>query len=152
MPRTVDALMDRHDRGLRGISGTILFCLIFVLLLPIPLRGHHSFSTIFDANTPVTLRGTITKMMWVNPHSWLNMDVPNADGTVENWAVEFSSPGSLYRRGWKTRDLFVGTDIVVEGYHARDKSPTAAAITVTLPDGRSLFAGSTGTGAPEPER
>ena len=71
-------------------------------------------------------------MMWVNPHSWLNMDVPNADGTVENWAVEFSSPGSLYRRGWKTRDLFVGTDIVVEGYHARDKSPTAAAITVTL--------------------
>ena len=112
------------------------------------LRAHHSFSTEFDANKPVTLKGTITRMAWVNPHSWLYIDVKGPDGKVENWALEFGSPTSLYRRGWRQKDLPIGIEVTIHGYLAKDGSPTANAGKVILPDGTSLFAGSSGTGAP----
>ena len=119
-----------------------------VLLAVTPLVAHHSFSAEFDADKTVTLKGTITKMEWVNPHSWLHIDVKGPDGTVVNWAIEFGLPQSLYRRGWRQSDLPFGAEVTVEGYLAKDGTPTANASNVTLPDGKRLFAGSSGSGAP----
>ena len=106
------------------------------------LVAHHAFSAEFDANKPVTLRGAVTRVDWINPHSWLYIDVKNQRGQVENWAVEFSSPNSLYRRGWRKSDLPPKDVISVVGYPSRDtKSRTISATDVKLPDGRTLFAG-----------
>jgi hypothetical protein len=113
------------------------------------LSAHHSFAAEFDEKKPVTLKGTITKMDWVNPHSWLYIDVKTADGKVENWALEFGSPNSLYRRGWKKESLPVGSEVTVTGWLSRTEPLKANAKDVILPDGKKLFAGSAGTGAPE---
>ena len=124
-----------------------------VLLAVPPLVAHHSFSAEFDADKQVTLIGTITKMEWVNPHSWLHIDVEEPDGTVVNWSIEFGLPQSLYRRGWRQSDLPFGAEVTVEAYLAKDGTPTANASNVTLADGRRLFAGTSGSGAPyEPRR
>ena len=119
-----------------------------VILGVTPLVAHHSFSAEFDADKQVTLMGTITKMEWVNPHSWLHIDVKEPDGTVVSWAIEFGLPQSLYRRGWRQSDLPFGVEVTVEAYLAKDGTPTANAFNVTLPDGRRLFAGTSGSGAP----
>ena len=87
-------------------------------------------------------------MEWVNPHSWLHIDVKEPDGTVVSWAIEFGLPQSLYRRGWRQSDLPFGAEVTVEAYLAKDGTPTANAFNVTLPDGRRLFAGTSGSGAP----
>lgn len=117
------------------------------------LLAHHAFAAEFDAQKPVTLKGTIVKMEWYNPHAWLYIDVKDPDGKSTQWALEFSSAGQLTRRGWRMGDLPVGTEVTVEGYRAKNGSNTANAATVQLADGRRLFAGSSGTGAPaEPPR
>ena len=124
-----------------------------VLLAVPPLVAHHSFSAECDANKPVTLKGTIAKMEWVNPHCWLHIDVKEPDGTVVNWEIELGKPQGLYRRGWRQSDLPFGAEVTVEAYLARDGTPTANASNVTLADGRRLFAGTSGSGAPyEPRR
>ena len=123
-----------------------------VILGVTPLVAHHSFSAEFDADKQVTLNGTINKMEWVNPHSWLHIDVEGPDGTVVSWAIEFGLPQSLYRRGWRQSDLPIGAEVTVEAYLAKDGTPTANAFNVTLPDGRRLFAGTSGSGAPYEQR
>lgn len=122
---------------------------VFVSLLDsAPTAAHHAFSSEFDARKPVTLTGTITRMEWINPHSWMHIDVTNDDGTVESWMIEAGPAGVLVRRGWSRDSIPPGTVVVVEGYQARDGSNRANGRDVTLSDGRRLFAGSTGAGAP----
>ena len=113
-----------------------------------PVAAHHAFSAEFDATRPVRLEGTITRMEWINPHSWLHIDVTNDDGEVESWMIEAGPAGVLVRRGWNRNSIQPGTEVVVEGYQARDGSQRANGRDVTLPNGERLFAGSTGPGAP----
>jgi hypothetical protein len=113
-----------------------------------PVLAHHAFSAEFDANRPVMLTGTVTKMEWVNPHSWIHIDVKKPDGSIEKWMVEGGTPNTLLRRGLRKQDLPPGTVIKVEGFQAKDGGLRANGRNLTLPDGRALFFGSSGTGAP----
>ena len=113
-----------------------------------PLRAHHSFAAEYDEHKTVTLKGTLTRLDWVNPHGWLYIDVKGPDGKVVNWAIEAGAPNALLRRGLRKTDFPAGIEIVVTGFLAKNGSPTANGRTVTLPDGRDFFAGSSGTGAP----
>ena len=119
-----------------------------LLAATVTVGAHHAFSAEFDASKPVALRGKITKMEWVNPHAWIHVDVTNEDGTVESWMVEAGPPGALVRRGWSRDSVVPGTEVLVEGYQAIDGANRANGRDVTFPDGRRLFAGSSGTGAP----
>ena len=110
--------------------------------------AHHAFTAEFDGTKPVTLRGTVTKMEWVNPHAWIHLDVKKPDGTVESWSVEGGAPNALFRRGFNKNSVPVGTEIVVEGYRAKSGKNVANGRDILLPDGRKLFLGSSGTGAP----
>ncbi|PYU21515.1 MAG: hypothetical protein DMG32_20445 [Acidobacteria bacterium] len=114
----------------------------------ISASAHHAFAAEFDASKPVSFKRTITKMEWVNPHTWLHVDVKKPDGTVENWAVEAGTPNVLFRRGFTKESLLPGTEVVVDGYQAKDGSHRANGRDLTFPDGRKLFLGSSGTGAP----
>ncbi len=113
-----------------------------------PLLAHHAFAAEFDGTKPVTLRGTVTKMEWTNPHAWLHVDVKGPDGKVVSWMIEGGAPNALLRRGWNRTSVIAGTAIVVQGFRARDGSNRASGGDLTLPDGKKLFIGSTGTGAP----
>ena len=113
-----------------------------------PLRAHHAFAAEFDAKKPVHFTGTVTKMEWTNPHVWLHVDVKNPDGTVENWAFEAGTPNVLFRRGFTRKSLLPGTVVVIDGYRAKDGSRRANGRDLTFEDGKKLFMGSSGTGAP----
>src|SRR5438105_3311980 len=115
---------------------------IICAVLVSPLAAHHSFSAEFDIANPVKLTGKVTSMRWSNPHAWIYIDVQGADGKVVNWAFETTTANTLYRRGWKQEDLVTGTVVTIDGWLARNGTPTANAGSVTLPDGRKLFAGS----------
>jgi hypothetical protein len=115
-----------------------------------PLAAHHSFAAEYDADRPVTLTGSVTKMAWINPHSWIYIDVKKADGTVENWAVEAGPPGTLIRAGFTRESLAAGTIIKVNGYRAKDGAMRANGRDITLPDGRLLFVGGSGPGSSGP--
>jgi hypothetical protein len=119
-----------------------------IVALASPARAHHAFASEFDATRPVQLTGTITRVEMINPHSWIHIDVTLEDGTVESWMIEAGPPGVLVRRGWTKDSVQPGTEVLVEGYQARDGSNRANGRDVTLPDGTRLFAGSTGPGAP----
>jgi hypothetical protein len=115
-------------------------CLV-VAAAALPVWAHHSFAAEFDVTKPVKLAGTVTKMEWINPHSWIHMDVKNPDGTVTDWMIEGGSPNSLLRRGFTKSSLPPGTEIVVEGYQAKDGANRANGRDLTFPDGRKLFIG-----------
>ena len=119
------------------------------LAAAVPVVAHHAFSAEFDANRPVALQGTVTKMEWINPHSWIHIDVVNEDGEVEQWMVEGGAPNAILRRGFTADSLAPGTVILVEGYQARDGSNRANGRDITFEDGTKLFVGAGSRGAPD---
>ena len=127
---------------------TLLGMAVVVGLAGTPLLAHHAFTSEFDGNQPITLKGTVSKMEWVNPHSWIHIDVKGADGKVVNWAFELGAPNALFRRGWRKDSIPQGVEVVITGFKAKSGKPVANGRTINLPDGRELFAGSSGTGAP----
>lgn len=118
----------------------------------IPALAHHAFSSEFDANAPVTLQGPVSKVEWINPHAWIHLTVKNAAGQPENWMVEGGTPNTLQRRGITRDSLKIGTEIKVAGFKSKDGSKRANGRDITFPDGRTLFMGSSGTGAPRDGR
>src|SRR6266700_1941512 len=119
-----------------------------LLLAVVPVVAHHSFAAEYDAQKPVKFQGTVTQMEWINPHAWIHVDVKKPDGTVEAWMVEAGTPNTLLRRGLTKNSLLPGTEIHVDGYQSKDGSLRANGRDLTLPNGQTLFLGSTGTGAP----
>jgi hypothetical protein len=128
-----------------------MFMAIAMAMVPLPPRAnaHHSFAAEYDANRPVTLTGSVTKMAWINPHSWIYIDVTKPDGNLENWAVEAGPPGTLIRAGFTKESLAAGTVIKVNGYRAKDGALRANGRDITLPDGRLLFVGGSSPDAPK---
>lgn len=123
-----------------------------LLLGPAPVSAHHSFAAEFDASAPITLKGKLSKMDWVNPHGWLHIDVAQPDGKVVTWAVETGATNALMRRGLRPSDFPIGSEIVVEGFKAKNGSPSANGRTVTFADGRNFFLGATDAPQGSPTR
>jgi len=136
-------------RHVSGIVGAAMF--LFVVAV-VPAGAHHAFTAEFDSNKPLKLKGKVTEMEWINPHAWLHLEVKTPEGKTESWMVEAGTPNVLYRRGFTKNALEVGTELVVDGYQAKDGTLKMNGRDVTLPDGRVLFIGSTGTGAPGEEK
>jgi Family of unknown function (DUF6152) len=113
-----------------------------LLLAAAPARAHHAFAAEFDADKPIKFKGTVTKMEWINPHAWIHIDVKGDDGQVTAWMIEAAAPNALLRRGWTKNSLLKGTEILVEGYQAKDGANRANGSIITFTDGKKLFVGS----------
>ena len=121
------------------MKNTLLALALGVAAHSASVRAHHSFASEFDANQPVSLKGTVTKVEFINPHSWIHIDVTNADGTKAAWEVEGGTPNTLFRKGINDSTLPIGTAIAVDGYKARDGSNRMSGRNITLADGRQVF-------------
>jgi hypothetical protein len=133
-------------------AGYLSVALAVFVAMAVPAFAHHAFSAEFDANKPIQLRGTVVKVEWINPHTWIHIDVKEANGTVARWMIEGGTPNTLLRRGLTKASLPEGTEIVVDGYRAKNGTNRANGRDVTFPDGRRLFMGSSGIGAPRDGR
>ena len=135
-----------------GMKYRLIIAAVGLLIGSGPLLAHHAFSAEFNANAPVTLKGAIVKIEWINPHTWIHVEVKKPDGKVETWMVEGGTPNTLQRRGITRDSVQIGTQIVVEGFQAKDGRLRANGRNLTFADGRTLFMGSSGTGAPKDGR
>jgi hypothetical protein len=133
-----------------NLMRTRLFLCVAALLMlvPVSLWAHHAFAAEFDSTKPVKLRGTVMKMDWINPHAWIHIDVKATDGKVTRWMIEAAAPNAMLRRGFNQDSLPIGTEILIEGFQAKDGANRANGSSITYPDGKKLFIGSQGTGAP----
>jgi hypothetical protein len=124
-----------------------------LLAITIPVSGHHAFGAEFDPDAPIRLQGKVVKLEWVNPHAWIHIEIKKPDGTGEVWMVEGGTPNTLLRRGLTRESLTIGTELIVDGYQTKDHSlKRANGRDVTFTDGRKMFMGSSGTGAPRDGR
>src|SRR5579864_1720211 len=130
------------------LTAVVLSTGLFLVGTAASVRAHHAFAAEFDANKPITFKGTVTKMEWTNPHVWIHVSVPKPNGPTEEWAIEGGTPSVLFRRGFTKQALLPGTVIMVDGYQAKDGTKRANSRDLTFPDGKKLFLGSSGTGAP----
>ena len=125
---------------------------MLLVIVVVPALAHHAFSAEFDASSPIEIRGTVTKMEWINPHSWITVSVQDSDGEVVTWEIEAGAPNAMFRRGFNRDSLPVGTEVLINGYRAKDGGMRANGRDITLPNGQRLFVGESGTGAPEDGR
>src|SRR4029450_11432945 len=126
----------------------LMFTAVIFVCAAQPAPAHHAFAAEFDSTKPVKLRGVVTKMDWINPHAWIHIEVKANDGKVTKWMIEAAAPNAMLRRGFNQDSLPIGTEILVEGYQAKDGANRANGSSITYPDGKKLFIGSSGTGAP----
>jgi hypothetical protein len=140
----------RSHHGKGESMRTITIVLLAALLLrAIPASAHHAFAAEFDEKKQITLKGTVAKMDWINPHAWLHIDVKEADGALTRWMIELGPPNSLLKRGWTKQSVPAGLQVTVVGYLSKDGAKRANGRDITLPDGKNLFAGSSlGNGVP----
>jgi hypothetical protein len=131
---------------------SIVAAVALVVAAAAPAVAHHAFAAEFDSTKPVSLRGTVSKMEWINPHAWIHLDVKNEDGSTTRWMIEGGTPNTLVRRGFTRDSLKPGTEILVEGFRAKNGANRANGRDLILPDGKRLFLGSSGTGAPRDGR
>ena len=125
----------------------IAVAVVSLLLAATPVAAHHAFAAEFDVNQPVKVKGTLTKVEWVNPHAWIYVDVKGADGKVVNWHFELGPPNALFRLGWKKDSIPTGIEVEITGYRAKSAEAVANGRSITLPDGRELFSGGSGPGS-----
>ena len=125
---------------------------IVLLAVTVPLFAHHAFNAEFDDKKPVKLRGKVTKMEWINPHAWVHIEVPEANGQMVAWMIELAAPNAMLRRGWNRSSLPVGAEILVDGYQAKDGAKRANGSIVTFTDGKKLFVGSSNPNAPDVDK